>query len=99
MDIQNISNILGDHNINLQNITACDINIITGREENPEVKAKKEAIASRIALLIKQLDEKRKNPDSMVFETNESDFGEMDFDSLISAIEYDNCVLFLGPEL
>ncbi len=99
MEIQNISNILGDHNINLQHITAHDINIITGKEENPEVKAKKEEIANRIAELIKKLDNHQKNNTVASNDLSDEGLEDIDFENLTNAIQYENCVLFIGPEL
>jgi len=98
-EIKNISNILGDHNINLQNITAQNINIITGKEENAEVTAKKHVIAAHIAELIKQLDLKNKNKEELKTSANIDDFEDVNFDDLIDAIKFDNCILFIGPEI
>ena len=87
MDIQNITDILGDGNFNLQNITGSNINIITGSETDPAITAKKREIANHIAELIKQLDTKRKNPDAMPWTADATDFDELDFENLVSAIE------------
>lgn len=98
-NINNILEIFGDKNISLQNITANDIIITTGNEENPEVTAKKKVIAEEIATLIKKLDEFRRENKSPEIKASEEDFENVDFDQLVEAIKYDTCVLFIGPEI
>ena len=115
MTTDNKIHTFGDNNINLQNITANDINIITGKEENPEVTAKKQEIASNIADLIKQrsarklkkiiadlikkLDLKHKEKEPHKINASIDDFDDIDFDELIDSIKFNNCILFIGPEL
>ncbi len=98
-EITNINKILGDQNVSLQNITANDIKIITGREENPEVSAKKNQIAEQIALMIQKLDASM--IEQLVAEPTltTDDFEDIDFDDLVDAVSFGNCILFIGPEL
>jgi len=99
MNTNNRIHTFGDNNIELQNITARDINIITGKEENSEVKAKKETIATSIVELIKQLDSKNSENKTVLSKASIEDFDDIEFDDLIDAIKFDNCILFVGPEL
>lgn len=99
MDNQNIAHLLGNNNINLQNITGADITINSGNEENPEVTSKKKELANTIADLVKKLGNIQK--DDLQFQTKltEDDFEGVDFSALIDAIKFDNCIVFIGPEL
>lgn len=99
MESQNVANLLGDKNINLQNITGSDITIITGNEENPEVTSKKKELANTIADLLKRLDTMQKDQQNLLSGQSENEFEDVDFDELIEAIKFDNCILFIGPEL
>jgi hypothetical protein len=99
METNNKIHTFGDNNIELQNITARDINIITGKEDNSEVKAKKESIATNIVELIKQLNDKSKENEAFTSSASIDDFDDVEFDDLIDAIKFDNCILFVGPEI
>jgi hypothetical protein len=100
MDIKNIANTTGNNNISLQNITANDIIIYSGKEINSEIKQAKADIANKIANLIQlaalRFDEKEFYPEQI---TDNSDYDEIDFSDLIKSIEFGNCVLFIGPEI
>jgi len=100
MEIKNISDITGNKNIALQNITANDITIYSGHEIKPEIKEAKKQIADKIANLIQVvglLSEKQE--DKFINIVSEDTFDDIDFDELIDEIKYGNCVLFLGPEI
>lgn len=98
-DISNFIEVIGDKNIILQNINANNITIISGNEENKEVTSKKKLIAESIAELVKQLDEFKKADKAPEVKVSEDDFDDIDFDDLVNAIKYDNCVVFIGPEI
>jgi len=101
MNTNNKIHTFGDNNIELQNITARDINIITGNETSPEIKNKKTEIAENIVNLIKQLatfqSKKEENISENKIETEQ--FNDIFWDDLIEAIEFGNCVLFLGQDI
>ena len=69
--------------------------------KNAELEAMKTDIASRIANLVHltslHLDQSELPEDPNHVEEN--DFEEIDFKELIKAIEFGNCILFLGPEI
>jgi hypothetical protein len=101
MDNANKNHTFGDSNISLQDITARDIKIITGKESNQEVRQKKEEVARRIAVLLTQLadisnEEIQKNSE---FNADESDFCDIGWDDLLMSIEEGKCVLFIGQDI
>ena len=100
MTTDNKIHTFGDNNIELQNITARDINIITGKETNPEITNKKEEIAEKIAKLINQLANlQTKSDENNISEINQEDFEDIFWDDLTEAIEFGNCVLFIGQDI
>ncbi len=100
MEIKNISDIQGNENIALQNITANDITIYSGQETKQEIKEAKKLIADKIANLIQVVGLRREEQESEnINPIKEEDFDDIDFDDLIKAIEFGNCVLFVGPEI
>ena len=99
MNTNNKIHTFGDNNIELQNITARDINIITGQESNTEIKENKEKIAQQIAELLAQLGSLPKPEITENNDLNDSDFDNIDWDDLLEAIEIGNCVLFIGQEI
>lgn len=101
MDVSNTSNISGQNITSLQNIQARDITIISGKETDPEIKRVKNEIASQIANLIQLVSLQVKEGDSEEsgLESYSEAFEDIDFDDLLKAIEYENCVLFLGPDI
>ena len=101
METNNKIHTFGDNNIELQNITARDIKIVTGKEASPEVKSKKTEIAEKIAALIKQLPDLQQDI-SDLDSSGEVDFDQFDeivWDELLEAIEFGNCVLFIGQDI
>lgn len=99
------SNITGDSNINLQDISARDIIINIAKDLPAEVKQQKEALNEKIKGLVETLasiDEiVAKLSDNKSFTPPENDPG---YDSirwrrLLQALSYQNCVLFIGPEI
>jgi len=101
MDIKNITNTTGNNNISLQNITGSEIVIHSGQETNPEIKQAKVDIANKIAYLVQlaalRFDDPEAQPDNLVDDVD--CFEDIDFTDLIKAIEFGNCVLFIGPEI
>jgi hypothetical protein len=101
MDVKNTSNISGENITSLQNIQARDITIVSGKETDPEIKKVKQEIAGQIANMIQLVSLQVK--DSEIEESSEGSYSEIfddiDFDDLLKAIEYENCVLFLGPDI
>ena len=99
-EIKNISDIKGNENNVLQNITANDINIYSGQETKPEIKEAKSRIAKKIANLIQIVGLRSNEPEDETLNTlTEDEFEDIDFDDLIKAIEFGNCILFVGPEI
>ncbi len=99
MDTNNKLHTFGDNNISLQNITAGDINIITGQESNPEIKQDKEKIAKKIANLLSQLGNLKPDKKEASTEIDDSDFEDVSWNDLLESIEIGNCVLFIGQEM
>ena len=99
MTTNNKIHTFGDNNIELQNITARDINIITGKETNPEITNKKKEIAEKIAQLINQLANLQTKEESDTNNINDENFEDIFWDDLIEAIEFGNCVLFIGQDI
>jgi len=101
MDVKNTSNISGENITSLQNIQARDITIVSGNETDAEIKNVKQEIAGQIANMIQLVSLQVK--DSEIEEITEQSYSEIfddiDFDDLLKAIEYENCVLFLGPDI
>jgi len=91
----------GDNNISLQDITARDINIITGKDSNPEIIENKNKIAETIVELLLQLADLSKdefNQDSEL-EIDDSNYSDIAWDDLLESIEIGNCVLFVGQDI
>ena len=101
MNTNNKIHTFGNNNTQLQNITARDITIYSGTESNPELKAEKQKIAEQIAHLVQIVSLRNGNDESNIENKaiDESLFENIDFEDLLRAIEYENCVLFIGPEL
>ena len=99
MNTNNKIHTFGDNNIALQNITARDINIITGNETSPEIRNKKTEIAEKITNLIMQLVtiQTKNNISENIIDTQQ--FNDIFWDDLIDAIEFGNCVLFVGQDI
>jgi len=91
----------GDNNIALQDITARDITIISGNEQNPEIKEKKQQIAEQIADLLKNLGNISQTETNIAEKSDidETDFDDIIWDDLLETIEMGNCVLFIGQEI
>jgi hypothetical protein len=101
MDIRNITKIAGNNNLSLQNITANDIVIYSGNEQNPEIKQTKADIAGKIASLAQLAGLRFEDSETLPIAGNidEAEFTQIDFSDLIKSIRYGNCILFLGPEI
>ena len=98
----NSSYIFGDKNIDLQNIENSTITINFGNFDKPEVKAKKQSINNMLTEIIQKLAEfeqlqiaKETKPENI----DNDLFDEVQWDDLIDSIEYNKCVVFLGPEI
>jgi len=101
MGTSNISEITGNSNISLQNITAKDIVIYSGLELKPEIIQGKADIADKIAALT-QLATLRLDESEFFKSLNNADetnFKKIDFAELIKSIDFGHCILFLGPEI
>ena len=99
MNTNNKIHTFGDNNIELQNITARDINIITGKEASPEIKNKKQEIAETIVNLIKQLADVKNPASTENLKNLETIEFEDKWSELLDAIEYGECVLFIGQDI
>ena len=101
MTTDNKIHTFGDNNIELQNITARDINIITGKETNPEITNKKKEVAEKTANLINQLAnlQIKTQGENNLDKINAADFEDIFWDDLIEAIEFGNCILFVGQDI
>ncbi len=99
MNTNNKIHTFGDNNIQLQNITARDINIITGQETNTEIKNEKTEIANQLADLLKSLDTINKEENLQSENLSEDDFDDVAWDDLIEAIEIGKCILFVGQDI
>ena len=92
----------GDGNINLQNIENSTVTIIIGDQVKPEVKAKKLSINNMFTEIIQKLAEferlqiaKETKPENVDADL----FDEVQWDDLLDSIQYNKCVVFLGPEI
>jgi len=104
MNSNNKVHTFGDNNIILTDITARDINIITGYEDSSEIRSEKKIIAEHLAHALNQLGKlqgielnscEEESDDSI----DDSDFPGINWKDLIEAIEMGNCVLFIGQDI
>ncbi|MBE0663321.1 MAG: SIR2 family protein [Bacteroidales bacterium] len=102
---ENTSNITGDNNINLQEISARDIIINIAKDLPAEVKQQKQALNEKIKSLVEKLaaiDEKISGqPQANSFTPPENDPGydAVRWRRLLQALRHQGCVLFIGPEV
>jgi hypothetical protein len=102
---ENTSNITGDSNINLQEISARDIIINIAKDLPVEVKQQKQALNEKIKSLVEKLaaiDEKiSAQPQANSFTPPENDPGydAVRWRRLLQALRHQGCVLFIGPEI
>lgn len=92
------SEVLGDHNIVLQNIDSSQINITIHDGLSADVKNLKIALKNQLDALIQTIDKRlaeQKEEDPTGDDPNSSD----EIKKTLRALKADRCVLFLGPEI
>lgn len=102
---ENTSNITGDSNINLQDISARDIIINIAKDLPAEVKQQKQALNEKIKSLVEKLaaiDEKisgQLQANSFTPPENDPGYDAVRWRRLLQALRHQGCVLFIGPEV
>ena len=99
---ENSSYIFGDGNIDLQNIENSNITVNFGNYDKPEVKTKKQTVNNLLTEIIQKLAEferiqvaKETKPENIDADL----FDEVQWDDLLDSIQYNKCVVFIGPEI
>lgn len=101
---ENTSNIQGDGNLVLQDITAGDITINIASNLDPDVKQKKESLKKVVNGLVEELTQlKAQMPPAAQageFEPpDDEEYAKIKWRRLIQALRHKGCVLFIGPEI
>jgi hypothetical protein len=105
MMTMNTSNITGDKNVVLQDITARDVIINIANDLPPDVKLKKQSLKAMVDTMVEELSQLSEQYAADPAPTGELElpddpaYASVKWRKLMQALRHDGCVLFIGPEI
>lgn len=105
MMTMNTSNITGDKNVVLQDITARDVIINIANDLPPDVKLKKQSLKAMVDTMVEDLSQLSQQyaadpaPAGEFEPPDDPAYASVKWRKLMQALRHDGCVLFIGPEI